>query len=145
MHVSRLEAVNLGLEDKLAAAENRIEELEEELEDHDYSDEEPDSTLEEGEFVPLQEEVARDMIWQLRNKIQQWAEENSAASMMHCGGISSNKQILNKLKKYHSQNDRTTLVKNIPFSSGRITEVLVEALLTRAIFEEPFRNPVLIL
>ncbi|KAL3457945.1 hypothetical protein BJX64DRAFT_292609 [Aspergillus heterothallicus] len=93
--------------------------------------------------TPLEDQVVRDRLAQLGEKIRIFARKHSWARVEDCDGlIESNKDFIIKgLHGYTSEQTWEGFVNTLPFSSAKIPVLLVQALLAKSIFEGLFAHP----
>ncbi|KAL4734479.1 hypothetical protein BDV11DRAFT_198112 [Aspergillus similis] len=135
------EAVIRSLQEQLAAAEDRNRRLASIL--ASKQDSALNSMAADNGYTPMEDQVVRDELAKLGEKIRNWARKHSLSSLEDCAGITPSDKdlIVKELRGYTYQESWEMLIEKIPFSSAKVPVLLVQALLTKRIFEALFAHP----
>ncbi|KAE8364463.1 hypothetical protein BDV27DRAFT_172353 [Aspergillus caelatus] len=93
-------------------------------------------------MAPMEDRLIHDELSKLAGTIRSWAKRHSAASPNTLQGIPREDKdvIIEGLGEYCSEHDWDSLIQKIPISSGKVPAILVQALLSRLVFETLFAD-----
>ncbi|KAE8135469.1 hypothetical protein BDV38DRAFT_252370 [Aspergillus pseudotamarii] len=93
-------------------------------------------------WAPMEDRLIHDELSKLAGYIRSWAKRHSAASPTALQGIPGEDKdmIMKGLGQYCSEHDWDSLVQKIPIPSGKVQAILLQALLSKVVFETLFAD-----